>query len=134
MDKYDRNILDRFKYYNREYRLLGATRKGSEDTAQCETQPETRRNSNHSEDLEMFTEDLQAIMDTNKIILNSTFNFDDVRTVGLIGDLLVKGSKYVNMERVSDDLKIVENTLGMFSRRVSEILSSKVSWFPDSVL
>jgi hypothetical protein len=117
MDKYDRNIFDLFKYYNRECRT-------SKKVMDSETEPETRRNSKFSDrsDFTGIIESCQSLIDTNRIILNSAYDVNDIHTVGLINDLLFRNSKYVNYRSLSDDLKVMQNTISVFNNRISSSL------------
>jgi hypothetical protein len=129
MDKYDRNILNLFKYYNREYVLLESNTKEDDSTKAnekniCNSFEEIVTKKTHG-DIHMqspkLLNDIRSLMNMNNIILNSSTGFtNDIETVCLIRELLLNNGRFADLSALFNDILILENTIGILYRNMLE--------------
>jgi hypothetical protein len=145
MNKYDKNILDIFKYYNREYKLLderdestktndnnGSSSVKNHDVDLILDEPIKIAHANeasgtYAEPVDVaklkqslsVVSDIQALIDTNYIILGGVVGSygDQFRTIRVLKDLLLKNSSYCNMATIFDDFKVLQNTVSVLGAR-----------------
>jgi hypothetical protein len=110
MNKYDRNILEIFNYYNREYVLI----KYDESTKANEkllgvindNLTDTRKSSNESDGGYLY--EVELLIKTNQVILNGINDYSEKQAVSLITDLVLKNERYINFFPVIKDFKTFE--------------------------
>ncbi len=130
MNKYDRKILDLFKYYNREYLLVNkyftdsikeadSTKEKDISVASCvvNSQNDIYSHQNINNNIFKVCNEIEELMKYNSMILSSAWSFSNVDETKLIIKKLLINYENLDMSRLFEDFKTIEETVRIFNLR-----------------
>ncbi len=134
MNKYDRKILDLFKYYNREYLLVNKDYTDSIKEVDSTKEKEMsiiasyHVNKNHDSDIDYHRQninnnyinafnEIKELMKYNNMIISSAGCFNDVDQTKMIIKKLLLSYENLDISRLFQDFNVIEDTVKIFNMR-----------------